>query len=84
VIVFGSYGRDNAEENSDFDIMLIKPEVIDEGAEMALLHEVVGDVGPGVDILVYSDDEFERQSRVPGSVLYWVRKEGRPVYEAAH
>jgi predicted nucleotidyltransferase len=84
VIVFGSYGRDNADENSDLDIMVIKPEVRDKGTEMARLHEVVGDVGTGVDVLVYSDEEFERRSRVPGTVLYWARKEGRPVYEASH
>ena len=84
VIVFGSYGRDNADEGSDLDIMVIKPEVTDKGGEMARLHETVGNVGTGVDILVYSDEEFERRSRVPGTVLYWARKEGRPVYEAAH
>ena len=84
VIVFGSYGRDNADEDSDLDIMVIKPEVANKGAEMARLHEVVGDVGTGVDVLVYSDEEFERRSRVPGTVLYLARKEGRPVYEASH
>jgi predicted nucleotidyltransferase len=84
VIVFGSYGRDNADEDSDLDIMVIKPEVANKGAEMARLHEVVGDVGTGVYVLVYSDEEFERRSRVPGTVLYWARKEGRPVYEASH
>jgi len=84
VIVFGSYGRDNADEHSDLDIMVVKPEVNEKGAEMARLHEVVGDVGTGVDVLVYSDDEFERRSRVPGTVLYWARREGRPVYEASH
>jgi hypothetical protein len=64
--------------------IVVKPEVNDKGAEMARLHEVVGDVGSGVDVLVYSDEEFERRSRVPGTVLYWARKEGRPLYEAAH
>ena len=83
VIVFGSYGRNNANEGSDLDIMVIKPEVTNKGAEMVRLHEVVGDVGTGVDVLVYSDDEFDRRSRVPGTVLYWARKEGRPVYEAS-
>ena len=84
VIVFGSYGRENADEDSDLDIMVIKPEVTDKGAEMVRLHEVVGDIGTGVDVLVYSDDEFERRSRVPGTLLYWAQKEGRPLYEATH
>lgn len=84
VILFGSYGRNFADEDSDLDIMVVKPEVADKGAEMVRLHEVVGDVGTGVDVLVYSDGEFERTSRVPGTVLYWARKRGRPLYEAAH
>ena len=84
VILFGSYGRNLADEDSDLDIMVVKPEVTDKGAEMVRLHEVVGDVGTGVDVLVYSDEEFERRSQVPGTVLYWARKEGRPLYEAAH
>jgi len=84
VILFGSYGRDNADEDSDLDIMVIKPEVADKGAEMTRLHEVVGEVGTGVDVLVYSDEEFEKRSRVPGTVLYWARKKGRPLHEAAH
>jgi predicted nucleotidyltransferase len=84
VILFGSYGRNSADQDSDLDIMVVKPVVTDKGAEMVRLHEVVGDVGTGVDVLVYSDEEFERRSRVPGTVLYWARKEGRPLYEAAH
>jgi predicted nucleotidyltransferase len=82
VILFGSYGRESADEGSDLDIMVIKPEVTDKGTEMVRLHEVVGDVGTGVDVLVYSDEEFERRSQVPGTVLYWAKKEGRPLYEA--
>ncbi len=84
VILFGSYSRNRADEASDLDIMVVEPEVTDKVAEMVRLHEVVGDLGTGVDVLVYSEEEFERRSRVPGTVLYWARKEGRPVYEAAH
>ena len=84
VILFGSYGRDNADKGSDLDIMVVKPEVTDKAAEIVRLHEVVGNVGTGVDVLVYSDEEFDRRSRVPGTVLYWARREGRPLYEAAH
>lgn len=84
VILFGSYGRKSADEGSDLDIIVIKPEVRDKGAEMVRLHEIVGDVGTGVDVLVYSDDEFERRSQVTGTVLYWAKKEGRPLYEAEH
>jgi len=83
VILFGSYGRGNADAGSDLDIMVIKPEVSDQYAEMIRLHEAVGDIGTGVDILVYSEAEYQRRSCVPGTVLYWARKQGRDIYAAA-
>jgi predicted nucleotidyltransferase len=84
VILFGSYGRGDADGGSDLDIMVIKPQVPNRYEEMIRLHEAVGSVDTGVDVLVYSEAEYERRSQVPGTVLYWARKEGRPMYEAAH
>lgn len=77
VIVFGSYGPGDADEESDLDLMIIKPKVENKYDEMIRLHEAVGKVGVGVDVLVYSEDEFERRSQVPGTILYWARKEGK-------
>lgn len=82
VILFGSYGRGDADAGSDLDIMVIEPEVADKYAEMIRLHEAVGNIGLGVDVLVYSEAEYRRRSQVPGTVLYWACKEGRTVYEA--
>ena len=84
VILFGSYGRGDADERSDMDLMIVLPEAPDKYGEMVRLHEVVGSVGIGVDVLVYSEAEYQRRSQVPGTVLYWARKEGRKLYEATH
>lgn len=84
VILFGSYGRGDADAGSDLDLMVIEPEVPDQYAEMIRLHEAVSHTGLGVDVLVYSEAEYRRRSQVPGTVLYWARKEGRALYEAAH
>jgi predicted nucleotidyltransferase len=83
VILFGSYGRGEADAGSDLDIMVITPEVKDRYAELIRLHEAVGNVGLGVDLLVYSENEYERRSQVPGTALYWARKEGRSLYAQA-
>ena len=82
MILFGSYGRGDADAGSDLDLMVIKPEVADKYNEMIRLHKAVGNIGTGVDVLVYSEAEFRRRSQVPGTVLYWARKEGRDLYEA--
>jgi predicted nucleotidyltransferase len=84
VILFGSYGRGDADAGSDLDLMVIQPEVTDRYREMIRLHEAVGSIGVGVDVLVYSEAEYERRSRVPGTVPYWARKEGRALYETTH
>ena len=83
VILFGSYARGDATAGSDLDLMVIQPYVSDSYSEMVRLHQAVGDVGVGVDLLVYSEADYRRRSQVPGTVLYWARKEGRPLYEAA-
>lgn len=82
VILFGSYGRGDADEGSDLDLMIVLPYVPDKHGEIVRLHKVVGDVGVGVDVLVYSEAEYQRRSQVPGTVLYLARKEGRRLYEA--
>ena len=82
VILFGSYGRGDADAGSDLDIMVIEPHVPDQYTEMIRLRKAIGHVGIGVDVLVYSEAEYERRSQVPGTVLYWANKEGRAVYEA--
>ena len=82
VILFGSYGRGDAEAGSDVDLMVIKPQVTDRYMEMLRLHEAVGSIGAGVDVLVYSEAEYERRSQVPGTVPYWARKEGRAILVA--
>ncbi len=83
VILFGSFGRGDASPGSDLDIMVIKPHVPNRYEEMIRLRKAVGSIGTGVDLLVYSEAEYERRSQVPGTVLYWARKEGRPLYAAA-
>jgi predicted nucleotidyltransferase len=82
VILFGSYARGDATEDSDLDLMVIEREVQNAGEEMIRLHKAVGNVGVGVDVLVYSDGEASRRSQVPGTLLYWAFREGKVLYDA--
>jgi predicted nucleotidyltransferase len=82
VILFGSYGRDDADPGSDLDLLVIKPHVPDKYQEMIRLHEAVGDVGVGVDVLVYSEAEIEERRDWCTSPVYWALREGRTLYVA--
>jgi predicted nucleotidyltransferase len=84
VILFGSYARGDATEDSDLDLMVIEQDVPNKFDEMVRLRNVMGDIGVGVDLLVYSDWEASRRSLVPGTVLYRAFREGRVMYDARH
>lgn len=81
VILFGSYARGEATEDSDLDLMVIEPLVEDRASEMIRLRHAVGRVGVGVDVLVYSEAEFAERKDWLSSVVYWAAREGKVLYE---
>lgn len=83
VFLFGSYARGDGDAGSDLDLLVVEREVKDKASEYLKLHRAVGSIGVGVDVLIFSRDEFERRSQVPGTVPYWAKKEGRLLYDAA-
>ena len=82
VIVFGSYGRGDANADSDLDLMVVEPQVSDVYAEMVRLRTAVGSVGLGVDVLVYSEADVEQRKNWCTSPIYWALREGRTLYAA--
>jgi len=85
VILFGSGARAEMHEESDLDLLLIMPEVVDQHAEMVRAYEALGKVKgrPPVDVLVFSRDDVDQWGDVVGHVINDALVEGRIIYDAA-
>ena len=82
VIVFGSYGRGDATEDSDLDLLVVERNLPDASAEHLRLREVVGTIGVGVDLLLMPLAEFVRRRNWASSPVYWASREGRVLFMA--
>lgn len=81
VILFGSYARGNATEGSDLDLLVVEREVPDTGAEMIRLGDALIDLDVGVDLLVYSEEEFNKRQHWCSTPVYWAVREGKVLYD---
>jgi len=80
IILFGSYARGDAREDSDVDLLVIEPQVEDRAREMVRLSRLLHPLGLPSEILVFSTEEVALWGDQPGSVLYWALREGKVVY----
>ena len=82
VVVFGSYGRGEATQDSDLDLLVIQKSVDDFTKEYTRLREAIGAIGVGVDLLLITEDQYEQRKDWCSSPIYWAHREGKVASEA--
>ncbi len=82
IILFGSYARGDAKEDSDLDFLVVESRVPDQRMEMVRLRRVLRPLRIPVDVIVATEDQVEEWGALPGTALYYALKEGEVVYEA--
>jgi len=83
IILFGSYARNEAREDSDIDLLVVIHELKSPHKEMVRLRRSLASLGIPVDILVVSEAQYEKWSEAPSTTLYWAKREGKVMYDAA-
>ena len=81
VILFGSYARGDASDDSDLDLLVIEREVVNKRAEMVRLRNLLRPLRIPVEVIVVSQDEFADWAHLNGTLLHWAAREGRVVHE---
>jgi len=83
VILFGSYARGNAREQSDLDFLVVEPKLSDRRGETVRLRSLLRPLRLAVDVLVVSRASFDAWKDVPNNVIYEAAREGRTYARAA-
>jgi uncharacterized protein len=83
IILFGSHARGDFDADSDLDLLVILPTVVDRFEEMVRLRLVLRDIPMPIDVIVYSRADVEERQHLRGTMLYHALREGRVLYHTA-
>jgi len=77
IVLFGSRAREDAADDSDYDVLVIEPEIDLPMAESARLHRTLSNLDCPIDIVVFSAEPAATWSGVRGTVVECAKREGR-------
>ncbi len=81
IILFGSYARGEADENSDVDILIIQDSNLPRYKRSTPIRLALMGLFPSKDILVYTPKEVEEWKSASTSFIASVLREGKILYE---
>jgi predicted nucleotidyltransferase len=83
VILFGSHARGDAVQDSDVDLLVVMRRVASRRDEVMRIRDVLVPLRISVDVLVTSEADYEKWSEAPSTTLYWAKREGEVLSDAA-
>lgn len=84
VILFGSYARGDAREQSDVDLLIVAENDQPRFKRTRGLHSLFRPYPFAMDLLVYTPKEIEKWKGTPVSFVSTALREGKVVYERGH
>jgi uncharacterized protein len=81
IILFGSYARGDAREDSDVDLLLVAPTDLPLQERFPVVRDLLADFPASFDVFWKTPEEYRRWRNVVNHVVYFAEKYGRVVYE---
>lgn len=81
IILFGSQARNTADDKSDVDLLVICETKGDKFKLMDNMRFALLSINYAFDVIILSNEEFERDKKYPGTVARYASKEGILLYE---
>lgn len=81
IILFGSYARGEANDDSDLDLLIIKATDESKYKRSVRVRNLFNPQPCAMDILIYTPEEYESLMKFKSLIPYIATKEGKVVYE---
>ena len=81
IILFGSQARGTADNRSDVDILVISSLTGDRFDMMNKMSSLLIKLNYAFDVIILTEEEFERDKKYPGTIARYATKEGIILYE---
>lgn len=82
IVLFGSAARDQFNENSDLDVLVVMPNGTHRRHTAQDLHQTLSGLGIAKDIVVVTEDDVRDYGDNPSLVICPALREGRELYRA--
>lgn len=82
VILFGSHAREDADQHSDIDLLVVFDELPDKRKSAIDIMNALSDIPVAKDIIVSTPEELERDRTRIGSVLRYAQQEGKVLWKS--
>lgn len=83
IYLFGSFARGDVDANSDYDLMVVVSDSAPATRRRSrLAYQALRGTGTAADVLVCSEDYFDRRSHLAASLPGTILREGRLLYAA--